>query len=327
MVHKLKVRKNCLLSSNQVSLSFHPLSALSGMNYTLNQLQIFLKVARTGSVTRAAQELHLTQPAVSIQLRNFQDQFDIPLTEPSGRKIAITEFGRVIAEAAERILNEVEGIQQQTLAYQGLLTGRLRISVVSTGKYVMPYFLSDFVHQHPGVEWVMDVTNKEKVVRTLEENEVDFSLVSILPEHLELERLELLPNKLFLVGRHQTDLSQVSFIYRENGSGTRRVMERFLSEHSLSLARKIELTSNEAVKQAVLAGLGVSLMPLIGIKNELQQQELSIIPFPGLPLQTMWSLVWLKGKKHSPAAVAFLQHLHQQSSQIVERWFHWYGKY
>ena len=114
------------------------------MNYTLNQLRIFLKVVQTESVTKAAEELFLTQPAVSIQLKNFQDQFDIPLTEVVGRKIYITDFGREIAEAAENIINHVHAINYKTLAYKGQLTGQLKISVVSTGKYVMPFFLSKF---------------------------------------------------------------------------------------------------------------------------------------------------------------------------------------
>ncbi len=169
------------------------------MNYTLNQLQVFQKIAHTQSVTKAAEELHLTQPAVSIQLRNFQNQFDIPLTEVIGRKIYITDFGREIAKAAEQILEQVYAIQHKTLAYRGQLFGKLKISVVSTGKYVMPYFLTAFMKAHPGVELEMDVTNKTKVIKSLEANEVDFSLVSILPEHLPLSHIDLLDNKLYLV--------------------------------------------------------------------------------------------------------------------------------
>ena len=160
------------------------------MNYTLNQLQIFLKVVQTQSVTKASEELHLTQPAVSIQLKNFQDQFDIPLTEVVGRKIYITDFGREISEAAENILNQVYAINYKTLAYKGQLTGRLKISVVSTGKYVMPFFLASFLTENPGIDLLMDVTNKNKVVESLEKNEVDFALVSILPTTLNIEKLD-----------------------------------------------------------------------------------------------------------------------------------------
>ena len=149
------------------------------MNYTLHQLQVFLQVVKTQSVTKAARELNLTQPAVSIQLKKLQDQFDIPLSEVIGRKIYITDFGHEIALAAENILNQVHAINFKTMAYKGQLAGRLRISVVSTGKYVMPYFISDFMAQHPGINLQMDVTNKQRVTESLEQNEVDFSLVSI----------------------------------------------------------------------------------------------------------------------------------------------------
>ena len=248
------------------------------MNYTLNQLQIFLKITQTQSVTKAAEQLHLTQPAASIQLKNFQDQFDIPLTEVVGRKIFITDFGKEIALAAEKILNEVYAINYKTMVYKGQMAGRLKISAVSTGKYVMPYFLSDFLNQHPGIELILDVTNKEKVIESLENNEVDFSLVSVLPEKMKINNVELLQNKLYLVGNTQQKFSKklndysifndLSLIYREKGSGTRHVMEKFIERNNISVKKKMELTTNEAVKQAVIAGLGYSIMPLIGIKSE-----------------------------------------------------------
>lgn len=307
------------------------------MNYTLNQLQIFLKIVQTQSVTKASEELHLTQPAVSIQLKNFQAQFDIPLTEVVGRKIYITDFGLEIAQAADNIINQVYAINYKTLAYKGQLTGRLKISVVSTGKYVMPYFLADFMEQHAGIELLMDVTNKTKVVESLENNEVDFALVSILPNSLNIEKLDLLLNKLFLVGSAKTKFKKTSsieemfkelpLIFREKGSGTRQTMENFIERNALLIQKKMELTSNEAVKQALLAGLGYSIMPLIGIKNELNNNELQIIPIKGLPITTTWSLIWLKGKQHAPVATSFLEYLKKEKTQIVHDKFSWYEQY
>ena len=307
------------------------------MNYTLHQLQIFLKIVETKSVTKAAQELHLTQPAVSIQLKNLQEQFDIPLTEVVGRKIYITDFGNEIAQAAENILNQVAAINYKTLRYKGQLAGRLKISVVSTGKYVMPYFLADFMKDHDGIELLMDVTNKSKVAESLENNEVDFALVSILPTTLHIEKLDLLKNKLYLVGNTVRTVKKgttaaelfkaLPLIFREKGSGTREAMELFIDRKQLPVVKKMELTSNEAVKQALLAGLGYSIMPLIGIRNELQQQELQIIPVKGLPITTSWSLIWLKGKKHSPVSAAFLAYLKKEKSEIVQKKFSWYEQY
>lgn len=307
------------------------------MHYTLNQLQIFLKISQTGSITRAAEELHLTQPAVSIQLRNFQNQFEIPLTEVIGRKIYITDFGQEIAEAAQNILNQVHSINYKTLAYKGQLTGRLKISVVSTGKYVMPFFLTGFISKHPGIELQMDVTNKSKVVESLENNEVDFALVSILPDTLSVDKLDLIQNKLYLVGNTGQNfkkgihpagiLNDLPLIFREKGSGTRQTMEKFFEKNRIKVLKKLELTSNEAVKQAVLAGLGYSIMPLIGIRNELHSQELQIIPLKGLPIKTMWSLIWLKGKKHSPVSAAFLTFLKEEKNNIISDQFSWFEQY
>ena len=307
------------------------------MNYTLNQLQIFLKIVKTQSVTKASEELHLTQPAVSIQLRNFQDQFDIPLTEVIGRKIYITDFGYEIAEAAENIINQVHAINYKTLAYKGQLAGRLKISVVSTAKYVMPFFLTDFIKTNTGVELLMDVTNKSKVVKSLENNEVDFALVSILPTTLNVEKLDLLQNKLYMVGsadvkfdKKENDreiFKDLPLIYREKGSGTRQTMENFIKTNTLVIQKKMTLTSNEAVKQAVIADLGFSIMPLIGIKNELQNNELQIINIKGLPITTTWSLIWLKGKKHSPVSEAFLDYLKKEKDNITHDKFNWYEQY
>jgi len=307
------------------------------MNYTLNQLQVFLKVVQYESVTKAAEELHLTQPAVSIQLKNFQDQFDIALTEVIGRRIYITAFGREIAAAAEKIIEEVQAINYMTLEYKGRLTGRLKISSVSTGKYVIPYFLSDFMKDHSGVELSIDVTNKKKVIESLEKNEIDFALVSVLPSQMNIEKLDLLQNKLFLVGNSKANITSgvksndafqdLPLIFREKGSGTRQTMEGFLKSNTVTVNKKMELTSNEAVKQAVLAGLGYSIMPLIGLKNELSNKELQIIPMKSLPITTNWSLIWLKGKKHSPVSLAFLDYLKSTKDLITHKRFDWYEKY
>lgn len=299
------------------------------MNYTLNQLQIFIKVVETQSVTKASEELNLSQPAVSIQLRNLQDQFEIPLTEVVGRKIYITDFGKEIALAAAEIINQANAINNKTLAYKGQLAGRLKLSVVSTGKYIMPYFLTEFMKHNTGIELNMDVTNKSKVIESLEKNEIDFALVSILPNSLNIEKLDLLQNKLYLVGNNKPKFSinDIPIIFREQGSGTRQTMEKYFEKNQLSIQKKMELTSNEAVKQALMAGLGYSIMPLIGIKNELQNKELQIIPTKGLPIKTTWSLIWLKGKKHSPVSLAFLNHLKQEKASIIKEKFSWYEQY
>lgn len=301
------------------------------MNYTLHQLQIFLKVTQTGSITKAAEELHLTQPAVSIQLKNLQDQFDIPLTEVIKRKLFITDFGMEIARAAEAILNEVYAINYKTLAYKGKMSGRLKISVVSTGKYIVPYLITDFMKTYGDIELILDVTNKTQVIKSLENNEIDFALLSVMPEKLMLGKIAMMNNELFLIANRDFEttgneydphiLESLPLIYRENGSATRQLMENFIEMSGLIVSKKIELTSNEAVKQAVLAGLGCSIMPLIGVKNELLNGSLKIVPVKGLPIVTVWNLVWMKQKKFSPVATAFRHYIMLHYEQIMKKHF------
>lgn len=307
------------------------------MNYTLHQLKIFLEVTRTKSVTKAAEELHLSQPAVSMQLKNFQEQFDIPLVEVIGRKTYITDFGQEIALAAENILKEVEAINMKNFAYKGEFMGHLKVAVVSTGQYIMPFILSSFIRKHPGVNLSLYVTNKTTVIENLEKNEIDFALVSVIPEHLQIESIPLMENKLFLVGGREQELNlehhsrdilkEIPLIYREQGSGTRLVMESFMKQHHLSVLKKMELTSNEAVKQAVIAGLGYSVMPIIGIKNELKNGDLKIIPVGGFPIKSSWQIIWMKGKKFSPAATAYLDYLRKERNKLIKENFGWYEKY
>lgn len=301
------------------------------MNFTLNQLKIFLKVVENKSITKAAEELFLTQPAVSIQLKNFQDQFALPLIQLVNRKVYVTDFGIEISKTAEKILNEVDGINFKMASFTGKLSGRLKISVVSTGKYVIPYFLSNFLRDNPGIELQLDVSNRSQIISDLESNNVDFSLVSVIPDQLNLERIALIKNKLFLVGSYDLKIDELGkvteifnslpLIYREEGSATRNAMEDFVQKNGFSIRKKMVLTSNEAVKQAVIAKLGVSIMPLIGIRNELANKQLKIIPFKKLPLMTEWNLVWNKGKKMYPVAQAFIDYLNKHKKEIIEAHF------
>ena len=298
------------------------------MNYTLNQLQVFFKVVELKSITKAAEELFMTQPAVSIQLRNFQNQFEIPLTEVIGRKIRITDFGYEIYKMTERILNEVNAINYKTQSYKGLLSGKLSIGVVSTGKYVMPYLLADFIEKNKGIDLLMDVTNKTKVIGSLVNGEIDFALVSVLPEKIKVNEEVIIDNELYFVSNNKfissgenlsrKQMENEAMIYREEGSATRKVMEDYFKKKKIKIKRRLELTSNEAVKQAVIAGLGISIMPIIGIIPELNQKKLKLLPCTGLPIKTKWRLIWLKGRQLSPLSAAFLEFLQANKKSIID---------
>lgn len=292
------------------------------MNYTLHQLQVFLEVVRQQSITRAAKELFMTQPALSIQLKNFQNQFDIPLTEVVGRKLYVTDFGQAIAELAENVIKEADSIKYKTKEYGGLFSGKLRISTASTGKYVIPYFLSAFLQKYSGVDLLLDAANKIKAISSLKNNEIDFALVSVVPDEISVYEEILIENRLYLVGKSRKYKKDLPFIFREEGSATRLAMDKYLK---LGKQRKrIELMSNEAVKQAVIAGLGYSLIPLIGMKNELLNEEMNIIPSKNLPITNNWRLIWLKSKKLSPVAKEFLNYVSEQKEHIAKTHFSWY---
>lgn len=308
------------------------------MNFTLHQLKVFMVVVENASVTQAAEQLHMTQPAVSIQLKNLQSQFDIPLAEIIGRKLYVTDFGRELYGIAQRILGEVSAISYQSDSFRGMLTGRLKLSVASTGKYVMPFYLKEFLQNNPGIDLFMDVTNKTRVVKSLENNEVDFALVSVLPESVNIEQEVLLPNRLYLTGPADSKLKtsgslnksvfdELPLIYREAGSGTRVTMQRYFQKANIVPKIRMELTSNEAVKQAVMAGLGYSIQSLLSIKNELKQKEIKIFSVKGLPLTEHWRLVWLKRKNMSEVARAFLSYIREHKQQIYQKNFSWTEKW
>ncbi len=301
------------------------------MNYTLHQLRIFIKVAEYHSVTKAAEVLYLTQPAVSLQLKRFQQEFEIPLFEVLGRQLHITDFGRRIEKLALELLEQAEQIEAAANTHKGVLTGNIRVATVSTGKYVLPYFLEGFMRKHPGVNISVDVTNKSLVLESLRENRIDFGLVSLLPEKLAVVNIPLLRNELHLTASSRfpglpkrmtkAKLGTLPLIFREEGSATRSAMSGFLNSQQIPTKRSMQMVSNEAVKQAVRAGLGLSILPRIGISSELALDSMRIIPMKGLPIVTEWNLTYPKGKKHSPAALALTEYIQENKEEIVKTHF------
>ncbi len=308
------------------------------MNFTLHQLRVFLVVTEKKSITLAARELNMTQPAVSIQLKNLQDQFDLPLTEVIGRKLYITDFGKEIERIANRVLNEVDAIKDQSLRFQGILSGKLRIATVSTGKYIMPYFLRKFLSENHQVELEMEVSNKNTVLEGLRNNEVDFALITVLPTDIDLYEEILMPNRLFLFGASENALptteaagatlfKELPLIFREEGSGTRHTMQQYFQKANISPRVGLSLSSNEAVKQAVLAGLGYSVLPLVSVGDELNLNKIAIIPVKGFPLRTQWRLVWLQKKQLTAVAASFLKYMREHKQEIYQTHFAYLEKY
>jgi DNA-binding transcriptional LysR family regulator len=276
--------------------------------------------------------MSMTQPAVSIQLKNLQEQFEVPLTEIIGKRIHITEFGQELVDTADRIFGELGQIEEKMLELKGLLGGKIRISAVSTGKYIIPYLMADFMKIHPHVEISLEVSNRYKVLTHLQENSTDLALVSLWPDDLDLESIQLAENKWYLACSPEKKASysaaieegkweMVPFVLREKGSGTRTTMENFFQERDIHVGSKLELATNEAVKQAVMAGLGASLLSNFSMAQELKEGRIALLELPGLPIKADWNLIWLKQKKHSPAVKAFIRWLSENRKKALSTHF------
>lgn len=295
------------------------------MNYTLRQLEVFCTLVKTGSFTKASEVLHLSQPAVSLQFKSFSEQFHFDLLQQQNKRFVLTEFGALVHAEASAILHRVQNLAAINESVRGELVGTLRFSIVSTGKYILPFLLREFLEAHPKVQLQMDVTNKEQVLQHLLDNTVDLSLMSLVPDRLALEVEPLMANTLVLVCSpsyaqkyQRLGLSKLQYVFRESGSATRKAMEEFLKKERIEPQYKLELTSNEAVKQSLLAGLGASVLPLIGIRRELNAGALVEIPNKHLPIVTSWNLAWRSNQRLSPIAQAYVHFIREHKARLLE---------
>jgi DNA-binding transcriptional LysR family regulator len=310
------------------------------MHFTLHQLKVFLKVAERNSVTEAANELNLTQPAVSSQLKLLQNQIGLPITEIIGRKIHITETGRELAELAKEIIQRSDELDERMTSKRGKVSGKLNLSVVSTGKYFVPPILAEFKRLYPDVKIKLDVSKRSESEQALNDHEADFIVATSDPSLDIYSRMNFLPNPLVLAAPKRpvnfevpdgnitpAKLKNLPLIFRERGSGTRKRMDEFLHKLNLEPDISMELVTNEAVKQLIIAGFGVSFLSIYSMRLELQHEELQIIPHTKLPLKGKWSLVWLKGKRHTPATEAFLNFTKENSKKWIDQLFPWVKGY
>jgi len=283
---------------------------------TLHQLRIFLAVARHCSFARAAEELHLSPPTLSLQVKQLAETVGQPLFEQLGKKIFLTAAGRTLAEACADIEGRLERLSQDLAALRGVEKGSLKIAILTTVKYTVPKLLGGFCAAHPGIEVAMVVGNRENLLHRLAQNQDDLYIMGQAPEHMDVVSEEFAQNPLVLVAppQHplvgQTGVSPLRlkdepFILREPGSGTRLTAERFFSGHGVTLKNRLEVGSNEAIKQTVAGGLGLAVLSATTVVSELALRELVLLDVVGFPLIRRWHVVYPKGKKLSAAAVAF----------------------
>jgi DNA-binding transcriptional LysR family regulator len=299
---------------------------------SLRQLTVFLEAARQMSFARAAESLHLTQPAISMQIRQLEETLGLPLFERIGKKLSLTQAGESFRHHAARALGELQDAEQTLNALKGLRGGHATVGIVSTAKYFAPKLLARFTQRHPQVEIQFLVGNRELLIRALRDNEIDFAVMGRSPDPLDATAEAIAENPHVLVahkshrlaGAREFDFQELredAFLMREPGSGTRLVMEAMFKQHLFSPKRTVMLGSNETIKQAVMAGLGVSLLSLHSLELELRVGEISLLDVMGTPILRNWHIVHMNAKKPAPAAAAFHAFLCMETQPYLEQTF------
>lgn len=290
------------------------------MNITFRQMRLFLALADTGSVSGAARALHVTQPTASMQLREVTEAVGLPLYEVIGRRVHLTDAGRDLAATARAIVDAWENFGQRVNAMHGLTRGRLRVAVVSTAKYFVPRLLGSFCAQYPDIEIALEVLNRDGVVQRLRENLDDLYVMSMPPADLDLEDHVFLSNPLVLVAwqGHRlakrrrialADLAYERFVLRERGSGTRLATDRFFAAQGFEAPTRLELGSNEAIKEAVAGRLGLAVLSRHALRDSELEADLCVLPVQGMPIPSQWHVVHPRAKQLSPIAQVFRAHL------------------
>ncbi len=298
------------------------------MHLTLRQIEVFNAVARHRNYTRAAEELHLSQPAVSMQIRQLEESIGLPLFEQVGKKIHLTEGGRQMFSYGRSIANLLDQAEEVFEALKGVERGTLTISVASTASHFATRLLAEFSKQRAGITISLDVTNRESLRRQLENNEPDLVIMGQPPRSVDVEATPFTENPLVMIAPVGHPLAtqkniplahfaNENFVVRELGSGTRGATQHFFDDHNVRFNKVIEMTSNEAIRQAVEAGLGLGVVSIHTLELELETGRLAILDVQDFPIMRHWYLIQRKGKRLSPAAQAFRAFVLEQAEQFI----------
>lgn len=298
------------------------------MNVTFRQLRLFLALAETGSVSAAARRLHVTQPTVSMQLRELTRAVGVPLHEVVARRVRLTDVGRELERAARAIAGEWDLFGQRIDAMRGLVRGRLNVAVVSTAKYFVPRLLGAFCANHPAVELSFEVQNRDGVVRRLRDNMDDLYVMSTPPRDRRVTAVPFLPNPLVVIASAShplarrkrlalQDLATSRFILRERGSGTRMAIDDHFRRHRFRPELRLELGSNEAIREAVAGDLGLSVLSRHALPPEPAQQGIAVLPVSGFPIASQWYVVHAAVRELSPIAAVFRSHLLESAASVL----------
>jgi DNA-binding transcriptional LysR family regulator len=294
---------------------------------TLHQLKVFEATARHGSFTRAAEELFLTQPTVSMQVKQLTKAIGLPLFEQVGKRLYLTDAGRELFSTCQDIFQQLEQLEMTIADLKGMKQGKLRLAVITTTKYFMPRLLGPFCQQYPGVDVSLIVTNHERVIERLADNQDDLYVMSQIPENLDVKSHAFLENPLVVVAPLHHPLAKEKniplkriaeepFIMREPGSGTRRAFQKLLDAQKLSVKVRLELGSNEAIKQAIAGGLGLSVLSRHTLLTD--NSDVTVLDVEGFPIERYWYIVYLAGKQLSVIAETFLDYMQQAAAELAE---------
>jgi LysR family transcriptional regulator, low CO2-responsive transcriptional regulator len=300
-------------------------------NASLRQLQVFEAVARNLSFTRAAEELYTTQPTVSIQLKQLTEIVGQPLLEQVGKRVYLTDTGRELLKVCRDIFEGLSRFEMLVSDMKGVKAGKLRLAVITTAKYFVPRLLGLFCQRYPGIDVSLKVTNRERVLQRIADNQDDLYVLGQPPEHMEVEFEPFLENPLVVLAARNHPLAakkhippqrleEEQFLMREPGSGTRLATEQFFHERGLKLKVRMELGSNEAIKQAVAGGLGIAVLSVHTLALERSIDDLAILDVEGFPIRRHWYLAYPKDKQLSVVAQAFLEFLHTESKLLGEKY-------
>jgi DNA-binding transcriptional LysR family regulator len=294
------------------------------MNMTFRQLRLVLALADMGSISAAARATHVTQPTASMQLREAANAVGMPLYEVIGKRVHLTEAGKELARTARAMSAEWEAFEQKIDGLKGLTRGRLKVAVVSTAKYFVPRMLGSFCAKYPAIDISLEVLNRDGVVSRLADNLDDLYIMSMPPTTFDLEDQVFMPNPLVVIGprkkrpvnRDPMDLRELAtsrFILREPGSGTRMATDAHFRSLRFNPQMKLELGSNEAIREAVAGGLGVAVISQHALQGQASGHGVAVLNIKGFPLQSQWHVVHHKGKQLSPIATTFRDHLLKSS--------------
>lgn len=297
---------------------------------TLHQLQVFEAIARHGSFTRAAEELLLTQPTVSQQMKQLTKAIGLQLLEQVGKRLYLTDAGREVLAVSQDISERFAQLEMTLADLKGLKQGNLRLAATTTAKYFVPRLLGAFRKRYPGISISLQVTNQQKLLERLAENQDDLYFTGQPPANVDIKPRPVIENPLVVIASHDHPLAQVKnislqqlaeepFILRESGSGTRTAVERFFEENRVAINVEMEIGSNEAIKQAIVGGLGISILSVHALALEGINGPLIVLDVEGFPLQRYWYVVYPTGKQLSIVAHTFLNYVLDEGKQIAQQ--------